>query len=40
MLHKDYYDRMGSVAKKIYGREPEGAWLQDELTGGKPKVVK
>jgi hypothetical protein len=31
----------GSVAKKIKsGREPQGAWCQDELTGGKPSVVK
>jgi hypothetical protein len=40
MLHKDY-DRMGSVAKrKLYDRGPQGAWLQDELIGGKPPVVK
>jgi hypothetical protein len=35
MLHKDY-DRKGSVAKKYpSGREPQGAWLRDELIGGK-----
>jgi hypothetical protein len=22
------------------GRDPQGAWLQDELIGGKPLVVK
>jgi hypothetical protein len=38
MLHKDYY-RKGSVEKKISGREPQGAWRQDELIGGKPPVV-
>jgi hypothetical protein len=30
MLHKGY-DRKDSVAKKIFGREPQGAWCQDEL---------
>jgi hypothetical protein len=39
MLHKDY-DRKGSAEKKISGHESQGAWLQDELTGGKPPVVK
>jgi hypothetical protein len=40
MLHKDY-GRNGSVGKKnISGRESRGAWLQDELIGGKPPVVK
>jgi hypothetical protein len=34
----DYY-RKGSVGEKISGRESEGAWRQDELTGGKPPVV-
>jgi hypothetical protein len=24
----------------ISGREPQGAWRQDELIGGKPPVVK
>jgi hypothetical protein len=38
MLHKDY-GRKGSV-KKISRRESEGAWHQDELTGGNPPVVK
>jgi hypothetical protein len=38
MLYKDY-DRKGSV-KKIFGLEPQGAWRQDELIGGKPPVVK
>jgi hypothetical protein len=36
MLHKDY-GRKGSFAKKkISGHEPQGAWRQDELIGGKP----
>jgi hypothetical protein len=39
MFHKDY-DRKGSVEKEISGREPQGAWRQDELIGGKPPVVK
>jgi hypothetical protein len=40
MLHKDY-DRKCSVAKKkISGREPQGAWSQDEMIGGKLPVVK
>jgi hypothetical protein len=39
MLHKDC-DHKGSVAKKISGRESQGAWRQDELIGGKPSVVK
>jgi hypothetical protein len=39
MLHKDY-DRKGSVVKKISGREPQGAWCQEELIGSKPPVVK
>jgi hypothetical protein len=28
------------LPKKIFGREPQGAWHQDELIGGKPPVVK
>jgi hypothetical protein len=41
MLHNDY-DRKNSVAKKKHdsGREAEDAWRQDELIGGKPRVVK
>jgi hypothetical protein len=38
MLLKDY-DHIGSVTEKISGREPLGAWPQDELIGGKPSVV-
>jgi hypothetical protein len=38
MLHK-YYDRKCSV-KKIIGRDPQGAYRQDELIGGKPPVEK
>jgi hypothetical protein len=29
-LHQGY-DRKSSVEKKISGREPQGAWRQDEL---------
>jgi hypothetical protein len=39
MLRKDYV-RMSSVAKKNSGREPEGAWRQDEVIGIKPPAVK
>jgi hypothetical protein len=39
MLHKDY-DRKGSVGKKNSGRDPQGAWRQDELIDGKLLVVK
>jgi hypothetical protein len=39
MSHKDF-DRKGSVAKKISGRDPQRALCQDELFGGKPPVVK
>jgi hypothetical protein len=40
MLHKDY-DRKGSVEKKNnFGRDSQRAWRKDELTGGKPSVVK
>jgi hypothetical protein len=38
MFNKDY-DRKGSVANKISGRDSRGAWRQDELIGGKPTVV-
>jgi hypothetical protein len=38
ILHKDY-DRKGSVAKNS-GRDHQGAWRQDELTGGKSTIVK
>jgi hypothetical protein len=40
MLHKDH-DRRGSVeTKNISGRDPQGAWRQDELVGGKSTVLK
>jgi hypothetical protein len=39
MLHKGY-DRKGSVENKNFGREPQGAWRQDELIGGKPPLIK
>jgi hypothetical protein len=38
MLHNDY-NRKGSVAEKISGRDPQGAWRQDELIGGKTPAV-
>jgi hypothetical protein len=38
MLHKDY-DRKCLVEKKISDRDPQGAWREDELIGGKPPVV-
>jgi hypothetical protein len=39
MLHKNY-DRKGSIAKKKSGRDPQEAWCEDELIGGKLPVVK
>jgi hypothetical protein len=39
MLGNDYGSK-GSVEKIISGHEPQGAWRQDELIGGKPPVVK
>jgi hypothetical protein len=39
MLRKDY-DRKGSVEKKSSVRDPQGAWRQDKLIGGKSPVVK
>jgi hypothetical protein len=33
MLHKDN-DSKGS-AEKVSGRDPQGAWRQDETNGGK-----
>jgi hypothetical protein len=38
MLHKDY-NRQSSF-EKFAGREAQGACRQDELTGGKPPVIK
>jgi hypothetical protein len=38
MLHKDY-NRKCLVEKNIAGRESQGAWRQDEMTGGLPPVV-
>jgi hypothetical protein len=38
MLHEGY-ERKDSV-KKISGREPQGACGKDQLTGGKPPIVK
>jgi hypothetical protein len=39
MLHNDY-DSKGSVAKNNSDHEPQEAWRQDELIGGKLLVVK
>jgi hypothetical protein len=39
MLHKNY-DRKGTVSNQMSGRDTQGAWLQDEVIGGKPPVVK
>jgi hypothetical protein len=40
MLHIDY-DRNSSIEeRKVNGCEPQGAWRQDELMGGKPPIVK
>jgi hypothetical protein len=39
MLHKDYKSK-GSFEKNISGREFQGAWRQDGLNGGKPRIVK
>jgi hypothetical protein len=39
MLQKDY-DCKGLVERKISGRDSQRAWRQDEVTGGKPPVVK
>jgi hypothetical protein len=40
MLHKDYYRSRSAEKKKVSGREPEEAWRQDELIGGKSPVLK
>jgi hypothetical protein len=40
MLHKDYYCKSSVGKKKISGRGPQGVWLQDQLIGGKPPVIK
>jgi hypothetical protein len=40
MLREGYgYDPVAKKKKKS-GREPRGAWRQDELIGGKTPVVK
>jgi hypothetical protein len=39
LFQKDY-ERKSSVTKKISGRDPQRAWRQEELIGGKPPVVK
>jgi hypothetical protein len=39
MLYNDY-DRKGSDDKIKSPRDPQGAWRQDELIGGKPPVAK
>jgi hypothetical protein len=40
MLHKDYDCKCSVEKKKTDGRESQGIFHQDELTGGKPPVVK
>jgi hypothetical protein len=40
MLHKEYDGNSSVVERKISGCDPQGAWCQDELIGGKPPVVK
>jgi hypothetical protein len=40
MLHKDYDRKVSFTKKKMFGREPQRAWHQDELIGGKPPIVK
>jgi hypothetical protein len=40
MLHKDYGRKGLGAKKKDSGREPQEAWRQDELIGGKPPIVK
>jgi hypothetical protein len=38
VLHKDY-DRK-NLAEKTSSCDPQGAWRQDGLIGGKPPVIK
>jgi hypothetical protein len=38
MLHKDYASKVSVL--KISGREPQGAWREEERIGGKPPLVK
>jgi hypothetical protein len=40
MILKDYDCNGSVVKKKISGCEPQGAWHQDEVAGGKPPVIK
>jgi hypothetical protein len=40
MLHKDYDRKVSVGGKNISGRDPQGAWREDELNGDKPPVVK
>jgi hypothetical protein len=39
MIHKDYKHKGSVSKKKISGRDLQGAWRHDELTGGKPPVA-
>jgi hypothetical protein len=39
MLHKDY-DVKGLAGEKKSGCDPQGAWCQEKLIGGKPLAVK
>jgi hypothetical protein len=36
MLQKDYDHKDTGAKKNISGRDPQGVWRQDELTGCKP----
>jgi hypothetical protein len=40
MLHKDCGRKDSVAKKKNSGYEPQDAWRQDELIGGKPTVAK
>jgi hypothetical protein len=40
ILHKDYDSKSPVGGKNPSGRDPQGAWHQDELIGGKSPVVK
>jgi hypothetical protein len=40
MLHKDYNIKVSIAKEKISDREPQGAWRQGELIGGKTPLLK
>jgi hypothetical protein len=39
MFNRDYHCN-GSFEKEISSHDPQGAWFQNELIGGKPPDVK